>query len=47
MSEHLNVKDDEETFDDWILKDTRLMVHQGLLDKCEDFFVSIADLEET
>ena len=32
-------------FDDWLLEDTRRMVHQGILDNCDDFFLSVANLE--
>ena len=39
------IKSDDE-FEDWLLEDTRRMVHQGMLDNCEDYFVSAADLEQ-
>ena len=35
--------DDE--FDNWLLEDTRTMANQGILDECEDDFVSALDLE--
>ena len=33
-------------FDDFLLEDTRRMVHQGMLDDCKDYFVSATDLEQ-
>ena len=45
MSENSNIISDEE-LDKWLLKNNRHMVHQRLLDNCEDFLVSAADLKE-
>ena len=35
----------DEEFNNELLEDTRKMVCQGLLDNCEDYFVSVLDLE--
>ena len=36
----------DDTFEYWVLEDIRQMAHQGMLDECEDYFVSEADLEQ-
>ena len=45
LNENPNVRSDEK-FDEQLLKDNRCLVHQGMLDSCEDYFVSAADLVE-
>lgn len=40
-----NVWDDKEAFDEWTLQ-YMYMIHQGLMDEYENYFVSAADLAE-
>ena len=45
FKDNLLVKNDNK-FETWLLEDTRQKVHQGMLDNCEDYFVSAAILKQ-